>query len=76
MPEYSDYNFVKSEGKCVAAGPLPAGPNDCQKGEAGEQFLGSSGYRKIPGNTCKGGKKKDEPVWRECKNGKVLHRSF
>lgn len=33
--------------------------------------MGSSGYRRIPGNTCddRKGKKKDEPVEKTCEHG-------
>lgn len=34
--------------------------------------MGSSGYRKIPGNTCKGGVQKDKPVEKSCSNGGFL----
>ncbi|PSK55766.1 Vacuolar protein sorting/targeting protein 10 [Elsinoe australis] len=77
-----DYNFVKNEkgDECVPAGPLLAPPDACKNGA--EKFKGSSGYRLIPGNVCekKGGKVKDEPIERPCKetektpvNGKVSH---
>lgn len=32
--------------------------------------MGSSGYRKIPGNTCEGGVKKDEKVQKKCSLGR------
>ncbi|KAG8626901.1 hypothetical protein KVT40_005846 [Elsinoe batatas] len=77
-----DYNFVKNEkgDECVPAGPLAAPPDTCKNGA--DKFKGSSGYRLIPGNVCekKGGKVKDEPIERPCKetqktpvNGKVSH---
>ena len=40
--------------------------------EPHETYMGSSGYRKIPGNTCQGGKKKDEPRSKPCKDGKSI----
>ncbi|POW02780.1 hypothetical protein PSTT_11522, partial [Puccinia striiformis] len=52
-----------------------ANPND--------KFLGSSGYRLIPGNTCNRatGLKKDEPALKDCNEGKaapgqVTHQRF
>jgi hypothetical protein len=55
---------------------VPAGT--CNK--ADDKYLGSSGYRLIPGNTCdqSSGVKKDEKVYKECKsarpeNGMVSH---
>ncbi|KAG0252396.1 vacuolar protein sorting/targeting protein PEP1 [Actinomortierella ambigua] len=66
-----DYNYVLRDGKCVLVGEevIPAG--ECKK--AGDKFLASSGWRKIPGNSCKaaGGKNKDEPVSKECKAASV-----
>jgi hypothetical protein len=62
----SDYNFVRDGNKCVAAGPEPIPAGVCQTLE--QKYLGSSGYRKIPGNTCIGGSK-DEKVEKPCSNG-------
>ena len=64
----SDYNFIKEGSECVPAGPEPIPANVCR--EPHDTYMGSSGYRKIPGNTCQGGKKKDEPRSKPCKNGK------
>jgi len=51
-------------------------PGTCQNKD--DTYLGSSGYRKIPGNTCKGGVDKAAKVKRPCtetrpKDGKVSH---
>lgn len=71
-----DFNFVLQNGKCVAAGPetVPAGV--CKN--PGDKYKGSSGYRKIPGNTCVGGEKLDDQVEKPCsdarpEDGKVTH---
>ena len=45
-----DYNFVKSEDECLPATTLPRPKGACNGGD--ETFVGSSGYRLIPGNAC------------------------
>ncbi|BEI81872.1 hypothetical protein CcaverHIS002_0210320 [Cutaneotrichosporon cavernicola] len=71
-----DFNYVLQDGKCVAAGPETVPPGACKN--PGEKYMGSSGYRKIPGNTCEGGVKLDDKVQKDCTgtrkpedNGKV-----
>ncbi|SAM85571.1 related to VPS10 domain-containing receptor SorCS1 precursor [Ustilago bromivora] len=78
-----DFGFARdSKGECVPTGNehIPEGacvdPNDT--------YLASSGYRKVPGNTCDPSKgvRKDEKTSKSCsgKNlpqaGKILHKSF
>ncbi|GAA5980381.1 hypothetical protein JCM11641_001783 [Rhodosporidiobolus odoratus] len=77
-----DYNFAPDGlGSCVPVGPesIPAG--QCKR--EGDKFLGSSGFRLIPGNTCdvKRGIKKDEQIMKPCHAGVdtpglVSHQSF
>lgn len=65
-----DFNFVKDrEGKCVLApgAKLSIPPDQCKK--PGDKYKGPSGYRKIPGNTCKDGIAKDVEIERDCKDG-------
>ncbi|CAZ85060.1 unnamed protein product [Tuber melanosporum] len=77
-----DFNFVReNRGKdddCVPAKgvkfSIPAG--ECKKDE--DTYMGPSGYRKIPGNDCKGGESLEDKVERKCNevtttpsNGKV-----
>jgi photosystem II stability/assembly factor-like uncharacterized protein len=50
--------------KCVPAGKLTL-PKDACKDDK-KTYMGSSGYRKIPGNQCKGGSKKDDKIERKC----------
>ncbi|KAF2763787.1 glycosyl hydrolase [Teratosphaeria nubilosa] len=52
--------------KCVSSGPLKAPAGACDDPSA--TYMGSSGYQKIPGNTCvdRGGEKLDKPVERKC----------
>lgn len=65
-----DFNYVrengKKEDKCVPAKGakfiVPSG--ECKKPD--DKYMASSGYRKIPGNDCKGGKKLDEKVEKTC----------
>ncbi|KAI9184131.1 vacuolar protein sorting/targeting protein PEP1 [Blastocladiella emersonii ATCC 22665] len=59
-----DLNFEPTrDGKCrqVDGAPDPLLPKLCSG-----KYMGSSGYRKIPGNVCKGGVTLDTPVEREC----------
>lgn len=73
-----DFNFVRQDNKCVPAGPEIVPPGTCQN--KGDTYMGSSGYRLIPGNTCdrNKGKKLDEKVKKQCgdakpEDGKVSH---
>ncbi|KAF9450688.1 vacuolar protein sorting/targeting protein 10 [Macrolepiota fuliginosa MF-IS2] len=74
-----DYNFVLQDNKCVAAGPEPIPAGVCK--ESTGTYQGSSGYRKIPGNTCVDGVRKDAPVEKDCSKaqpaeGQIVHQSF
>ena len=76
-----DYNFVRADGECVAAGPVIVPDGACPDSKG--TFMGSSGYRLIPGNECrrrKGSAQKDQAVERKCgdsvkppANGKIGH---
>ena len=75
---FSDYNFIKQGAVCVPAGPerIPAGV--CT--DPDQEYLGSSGYRKIPGNTCTGGSQKERKVQKKCsqaqpEEGNVVHQT-
>ncbi|KAF8985678.1 vacuolar protein sorting/targeting protein PEP1 [Entomortierella lignicola] len=61
-----DYNFVLKDGQCVLNGKEAMPEGSCKK--EGDTFLGSSGYRKVPGNSCDSekGLKKDEPITKTC----------
>ncbi|KAH8885156.1 vacuolar protein sorting [Thozetella sp. PMI_491] len=69
-----DFNFKwDSEKKeCIPAGPIPAPEGACSRTDD-KTFKGSSGWRLIPGNTCKrkGGHQKDDPIDRECSDAKA-----
>ncbi|KAF9903168.1 vacuolar protein sorting/targeting protein PEP1 [Linnemannia zychae] len=61
-----DFNYVLTNGECVLAGKELMPEGSCKK--EGDTYLGSSGYRKIPGNSCDSerGLKKDEPKTKTC----------
>ncbi|KAG1846680.1 Oligoxyloglucan reducing end-specific cellobiohydrolase [Suillus tomentosus] len=61
-----DYNYVRSDDKCVPSGPERIPSTQCTLGTPGETYMGSSGYRKIPGNKCEGGSRMDEPMSKDC----------
>ena len=64
-----DYNFVRNEDReCVPATTLPKAKGECENGD--KTFMGSSGYRLIPGNDCtRDGKVNlDEKIERPCKD--------
>ncbi|KAK0733858.1 hypothetical protein B0T26DRAFT_686072 [Lasiosphaeria miniovina] len=65
-----DYNFVRDEdGKCTPRGPIVAPDGACPSDKPDATFKGTSGYRKIPGNTCNPTKDTDEKfkeVERKC----------
>lgn len=56
---------------CVPVGPEPIPAGVCPPDQPDKKYLGSSGYRLIPGNTCdrEAGIKKDEKVEKDCANG-------
>lgn len=73
MCAHSDYNFVRNGDKCISVGPEPIGPGVCT-GNPDQTYMGSSGYRLIPGNTCtKSSGAKDEPVSKKCSQGRRAH---
>ena len=65
-----DYNFQRDSEdrtKCNKVGPIVK-PDGACKNNPEDTFMGSSGWRLIPGNTCKRGKgpQKDDEVERKC----------
>lgn len=62
-----DFNFKWNEdqNKCVPADGLPVPGGQCKKAE--DKYKGSSGYKLIPGNKCKGGVDMAKEVDRPCK---------
>jgi hypothetical protein len=79
----SDFNYVLKGGKCVQIDPEPIKSGECTTGAADETYLGSSGYRLIPGNTCDRAKEsnKDEPIRKPCSQAeapesKIQHQEF
>lgn len=65
----SDFGFVRVGDKCELVGLEPVPPGVCTEGKADATYEGSSGYRKISGDTCIGGIEKDTPVQRKCTQG-------
>ena len=61
-----DYNFVRTKDKdCEPAGTMPVPQGQC-KGDS-TTYKGSSGFRLIPGNNCKGGEEAlGEEIERPC----------
>ena len=66
-PSHSDYNFIRNSDYCEPVGPEPIPAGICSSPD--QTYRGSSGWRKIPGNTCTGGLKKDEKVEKKCSQG-------
>ncbi|KAG5518984.1 hypothetical protein PMAC_002515 [Pneumocystis sp. 'macacae'] len=61
-----DYNFIRHNNRCLEYIPQEIPQNECKN--PGDMFLGLSGYRKIPGNTCndKYGVMKDQKIKIPC----------
>lgn len=76
-----DYNYIRNGDKCEPAGPEPIPADVCRDMKG--TYMGSSGYRLIPGNTCDKGRGTvmDEPVSKDCsqaqpEEGEVTHFIF
>lgn len=67
----SDYNYVRQGDACVPAGPEPIPVGVCE--DPSQTYMGSSGWRRIPGNTCDRdrGLKKDDQIRKECSQGEL-----
>ncbi|KAI1214041.1 Oligoxyloglucan reducing end-specific cellobiohydrolase [Annulohypoxylon truncatum] len=67
-----DFNFVRDGDECKPAGPIQAPEGACKNDNPDEKFLGSSGWRLIPGNECKrtGGDQKDKQKEWKCSDAK------
>ncbi|KAF9920031.1 vacuolar protein sorting/targeting protein PEP1 [Linnemannia zychae] len=61
-----DFNYILTNGECVLAGKEIMVEGSCKKEL--DTYIGSSGYRKVPGNRCDSdrGLKKDEPKTKPC----------
>jgi len=83
-----DYNFKRVGDECEPAGPIQDHDDACKGKSDKDTFKGSSGWRLIPGNTCKrtSGKQKDALQEHSCKDsstppppektGKVAKKPF
>ena len=66
MAIISDYNFVRNGSDCVPVGPEPIEAGVCT--DPDQTYKGPSRFRKIFGNTCQGGVRKDEKI-DKCSQG-------
>ncbi|KAI1079421.1 Oligoxyloglucan reducing end-specific cellobiohydrolase [Whalleya microplaca] len=67
-----DFNFVRDGDGCKPASAIPAPEGACKSDNSEETFMGSSGWRLIPGNECKrtkGDQKDDQKEWK-CSDAK------
>ncbi|EEB87018.1 hypothetical protein MPER_15829 [Moniliophthora perniciosa FA553] len=76
-----DFNYTPSDDQCVALGPEPIPAGICL--DSNSKYMGSSGWRRIPGDTCAGGPKadKDKKVEKDCTQaqpaeGEIRHQTF
>lgn len=71
--DYSDYNYRPEEDRCVLIGSERIISGQCD--QEGDRYITSSGYRKIPGNTCtdRESNRKDDHVEKVCgKEGAII----
>ncbi|KAJ6558840.1 vacuolar protein sorting/targeting protein 10 [Mycena vulgaris] len=72
-----DYNYVRMGDQCAPIGPESIPVGACRA--PWHTFMGSSGYRKVPGNVCTGGTK-DQKIAKPCEafpgQGDVIHQEF
>ena len=73
---HSDFNFIRQGNDCVAVGPEPVPAGVCNSDDPNQIYKGSSGWRKVPGNTCVGGIQKDEKVDKKCSMGMFYVHQF
>ncbi|KAI8629280.1 Oligoxyloglucan reducing end-specific cellobiohydrolase [Xylariaceae sp. FL1651] len=68
-----DFNFVRDGKECKQIGPVLAPEDACKGDDPEEKFLGSSGWRLIPGNVCErtGGDQKDKQKEWKCADAKT-----
>jgi hypothetical protein len=67
-----DFNFVRDGDECKPKGPVLTPEKACETDDPNEKFMGSSGWRLVPGNECKrteGGQKDDKKEWK-CSDAK------
>ena len=74
VESHSDFNFIRQGNECIAVGPEPVPAGTCNLNDPNQMYKGSSGWRKVPGNTCEGGVEKDKKVDRKCSNGRFCFR--
>jgi len=67
-----DFNFVRDGDECKLEGTLSPPKDACNTDNPDETFMGTSGWRLIPGNQCKrtkGGQKDEKKKWK-CSDAK------
>ncbi|KAI1387058.1 Oligoxyloglucan reducing end-specific cellobiohydrolase [Hypoxylon trugodes] len=67
-----DFNFVRDGDECKLAASLVPPEGACTADDPDEKFMGSSGWRLIPGNECErsGGEQKDKQKEWKCSDAK------
>ncbi|KAI0110034.1 Oligoxyloglucan reducing end-specific cellobiohydrolase [Daldinia grandis] len=67
-----DFNFVRDGDECKPVGLITLPEGACKTDDPNEKFMGSSGWRLIPGNVCKrpGGDQKDKQKEWKCSEAK------
>ncbi|KAI0404482.1 hypothetical protein F4802DRAFT_230783 [Xylaria palmicola] len=67
-----DFNFVRDGDECKPVGPIHPPKGACKTDDPEEKFMGSSGWRLIPGNECKRtkGDQKDKKKEWACSDAK------
>ncbi|KAI1435015.1 hypothetical protein GGR50DRAFT_658905 [Xylaria sp. CBS 124048] len=61
-----DFNFVRVGDECQLEGSVPTPEGACKTDDPEETFMGSSGWRRIPGNQCEDGEQKDKKKEWKC----------
>ncbi|KAI2625140.1 hypothetical protein GGS21DRAFT_309303 [Xylaria nigripes] len=65
-----DFNFIRVGGECQQEGPVLIPEDACKSDDPEETFMGSSGWRLIPGNQCERGDRKDKKSEWKCSDSK------
>ncbi|KAJ1333461.1 Vacuolar protein sorting/targeting protein VPS10 [Microdochium nivale] len=68
-----DFNFKRDGKECKPVGPVQAPKDACKSGKEDETFMGSSGWRLIPGDRCErgDGKQKDKEQEWKCSDAQT-----
>ncbi|KAI1819204.1 hypothetical protein F4861DRAFT_527855 [Xylaria intraflava] len=66
-----DFNFVRVGDECELEGSVLIPDDACQTDDPEATFMGSSGWRLIPGNQCENGDRKDKKKEWKCSDHKT-----